>query len=167
MASPTTLFKGVFFLSVFSLVTYLVVFLPDTPFHPPATLKLGSGGYDTRPITAPVATGPLLELIAYALTGTRIGPFLRRSLLNANGFEEMRTLAEQVSEAPLYFPLHRLTAEEFNTAEEAALAATPLLTTPLDQLPRLEVCLSCALVGTIGVTLVDGVLLIGWVQNSS
>ena len=80
---------------------YLLVFLPDTPFAPTAA-TLGQGGYEPRLLTAPIATGPLLEIITFALTATRIGPFLRRTMLNANGFETMRTLAEQVGATALH-----------------------------------------------------------------
>lgn len=117
---------------------YVLVFLPDEPFSP-SSLTLGEGGYEPRLLTAPVATGPLLEAITYALTATRAGPFFRRALLNANGFETMRTLAEQVAAPPLYFPMRRLSAAQLAAVNEEAEQATPLLETALADLPHLDV----------------------------
>lgn len=117
---------------------YVVVFIPDEPFLPTA-LTLGEGGYESRLLSAPVATGPLLEAITYALTATRAGPFLRRALLKANGFEAMRTLAEQVSAPPLYFPMRRLPADQFAAISQAAEQGTLLLNMSLGDLPHLDV----------------------------
>jgi hypothetical protein len=60
-------------------------------------------------------------------------------LLYANGFDNMRTLAVQVHDPPLYFPMRRLPAEQFAATQEAAQESTPLLDTPLTRLPRLDV----------------------------
>jgi hypothetical protein len=118
----------------------LLVLQSDQPFLAPDSLPhsltLGEGGYNTRELTAPVATGPLLEAIAYALTATRAGPLLRRSLLAANGFEAMRTLAEQVSAPPLYFPMRRLSRSEEEKASEAVGESVSLLETPLQELEQ-------------------------------
>ena len=118
----------------------LLLLQSDQPFLAPDSLPhsltLGEGGYNTRELTAPVATGPLLEAIAYALTATRAGPLLRRSLLAANGFEAMRTLAEQVSAPPLYFPMRRLSRSEEEKASEAVGESVSLLETPLQELEQ-------------------------------
>ena len=127
-----------------ALVSFLcvVVFTPDPSFSP-TSLTLGEGGYETRQLTAPAATGPLLEAFAYALTGTRVGPVLRRVLLAANGFEGMRTLAEQVHDPPLYFPMRRLSAEDFAENERLAAESESLLNKPLQDLPSVEVSCRC------------------------
>lgn len=118
---------------------YFLVFIPDEPFHPTA-IVLGEEGYDPRQLTAPVATGPVLEVIAYLLTATRAGPFLRRSVLNANGFDSLRTLAQQVTGPPLYFPMRRLSTAQFTSISEEAEESTPLLETALkDETLQLEV----------------------------
>jgi hypothetical protein len=44
-----------------------------------------------------------------------------------------------MDEPPLYFPMRRLSASQFSAITQLAEESTPLLTTPLDQLPRVEV----------------------------
>ena len=47
-----------------------------------------------------------------------------------------------MQEPPLYFPMRRLSAEQFRSVALQAEASVPLLTTPLNDLPRIEVSYS-------------------------
>jgi hypothetical protein len=58
------------------------------------------------------------------LTETPLGPFLRRFLLDTNGFFRLRELASQIPDLPpLYFPMHRLNASAH--AHHVTLAEGP------------------------------------------
>lgn len=67
-----------------------------------------------KAVDAPVATGFMLDLIATAMTKTRFGPFLRRLVVNDIGVHKLRDLASQIDLPPLHFPMHRLSAKDWN-----------------------------------------------------
>lgn len=86
-------------------------------------VTLGTGGYDMEPLQAPAASGTLLRVLTWFLTSTRLGPPVRRYLLNNNRpHQHLRELASQAGMyPPMYYPVHRATPAEHK--EHAARAA--------------------------------------------
>lgn len=97
----------------------------SSPEADPSVPVLGEGGYDIRPVAAPVATGLKLRVLEYVLTRTPIGRWLRRTLLTLNSVHKVRELAAQVgTSAPVvYQPVRSLSAAQH--AAHAELAAAP------------------------------------------
>lgn len=107
---------------------YYSLVIPEASITGDAII-LGSGGYDIRILSSPVATGRTLQVITYALTYFNLGGSIRRKLLNDNHVEVLRELASQVVTPPMHYPMHRLNADEWNKAAELAASSTPLLQT--------------------------------------
>lgn len=78
-------------------------------------IVLGDPTYDIEPISAPVASSVLLEILAYLFTRTFIRPVIFRKLLNDNHIIRVRELASQIHLPPLYFPMRRVPAEKLNS----------------------------------------------------
>jgi Asp-tRNA(Asn)/Glu-tRNA(Gln) amidotransferase A subunit family amidase len=109
---------------VVALVAVAVTFLliPDVPVTGTEHV-LGSGGYDVVPLEAPVLTGKLLDIFANVFALSRLGPFIKRTMINQNRISMLRVLASQVNLAPMYYPLHRMDRAERDVHE--AVAAMP------------------------------------------
>jgi hypothetical protein len=69
---------------------------------------LNSKGYDIRVIDAPIADGFVLDFFSKIISRTRIGPFIRRLLLNDNMIYNLRELASQIRLEPLFYPIFHL-----------------------------------------------------------
>ena len=80
----------------------------------PEGLKLGDPKYDIVPLIAPILSGWKLRALSYVLTQTKLGPTLRRILLNNNNMHRLRELSSQIGAGhpPLSFPMRRLNYED-------------------------------------------------------
>ncbi len=81
---------------------------------------LGSGGYDMRLIDAPAISGIALDFLSRMLARSRVGPWVRRFMLDNNGVARIRDLSSQIDLAPLYFPMVRVSDEEWHLADNEA-----------------------------------------------
>lgn len=110
---------------IVSIVTAVIVsflFQGDVPITG-TKVKLGTPGYDIQDVSTPVATGTLLEYLAYLFTQSRFGPSIRRYLLNDNHVEIARDLAAQIHLSPLYYPMRRVGKDElYAISEEESIA---------------------------------------------
>lgn len=103
-------------------VTVTLLLQPDKPITGDK-VKLGDTTYDVRVLQAPQTKGPLLASLAYLMTESSFGPWLRRTMLNSNHLEMLRELAAQIKIPPLYFPLHRMGKSERESFDALASAA--------------------------------------------
>jgi hypothetical protein len=100
-------------LGAFAGVFAAAIFTPDTRING-RRLILGHVGYDKYTVNLPVMRGRLLDLFSRLLVVTRLGPWIRRKLLNANDVLIIRELAAQTSLPPLQHPMVRLSDEEWS-----------------------------------------------------
>ena len=107
---------------VITAVIISLLFVPDTPISG-SELKLGTGGYDIIPLVSPVLKGTPLEIFANLFSVSKLGPFIKRFLLNQNKIHMLRELSAQVEVPPLHFPLYRMNKQE--REEQQRLAASP------------------------------------------
>lgn len=94
-----------------------VLLIPDVAITG-KSIKLGNTDYDVKVITTPVVTGKALEAFSYVATRTRLGPFIRRYLINDNHVEIIRELAAQITLPPMYFPMRRVGKERLYALNE-------------------------------------------------
>ncbi len=94
-----------------------VLLIPDVAITG-KVVKLGNLEYDVKVINTPVVTGKALEVFSYVATRTRLGPFIRRYLLNDNHVEIIRELAAQINLPPMYFPMRRVGKDQLNAVSE-------------------------------------------------
>ena len=108
---------SVIFVSIIAFVVYFA-FCPDSKIYNfnDSVLRLGDSRYDMADIQAPVATGIWLEFLSYLLSYSRLGPRLRRHLLDENNVANIRQLASQIELPPLQYPIYRVTDEEWDLA---------------------------------------------------
>lgn len=94
-----------------------VLLIPDVPITG-KVLKLGQASYDVKVLNTPVVTGKALEFFSYIATRTRLGPFIRRYLINDNHVEIIRELAAQITLPPMYFPMRRVNKDRLLAVSE-------------------------------------------------
>lgn len=105
---------------IVAILAIMISFLPDLDV-PICLNKLDCNDidiqiYDIKPVSAPNTTSLLLKIFSFIATRTKIGPPLRRFLLNDNGSPYLRALASQISLPPLHFPVRRV--ENINANDE-------------------------------------------------
>lgn len=79
--------------------------------------------YSIKILDAPVANGIVLHILSAVLNSPILGNALRRMLLNDNGLYHLPELAAQTKIPPLHFPMHRVSAEEWNIAHQLSQAS--------------------------------------------
>jgi hypothetical protein len=123
--------KGIAMIAV--LVSILLSALQtDTPIHG-NNFVLGVGQYDMKALSAPVVKSQLLQIFAWLLTRTRLGPLLRRVLLNGNGIVNVREMAALVDLPPMYYPVRRVSkALLYAFDEQSAQQLSSLLNSTVD-----------------------------------
>ena len=104
----------VIFIAVLSAVVYLLL-RPDIPITG-KLVKLGEDKYDIVALDAPAASGLKLKILTYLMTKSRVGPAIRRYLLDNNRYHLLRDLASQIHLSPMYYPMKRLDREQHAAA---------------------------------------------------
>ena len=113
MKYPSKFFYA--FLALFCSLYYIILFIPDIPISG-EVLKLGSGGYDYKTISyVPSINGAFLDSLSIDFSTSRVGPWIRRFLLNHNHVEMIRELAAQTNFPPLSYPMVRLSDSDLNS----------------------------------------------------
>ena len=84
------------------------------------TATPGVGSYNINILTAPVATGGLLQFLGNVLGRSFIGASLRRILLNDNGVVNLRELATKLRMEPLHFPMRVVSKEAWDASDALA-----------------------------------------------
>jgi hypothetical protein len=83
----------------------------EIPFPKERRIILGSPEYDMKPLKAPTANGGLLNLLAKIVCSRSFGHIIRRPLINDNGLDRIRDLADQAGKkgAPVvFYPMARV-----------------------------------------------------------
>jgi Asp-tRNA(Asn)/Glu-tRNA(Gln) amidotransferase A subunit family amidase len=113
-----------FYVLVVAIIGVIITFVlvPDVPVTG-KEIVLGSGGYDVVPLEAPVLSGKVLDIFSNVFSISRLGPLIKRVMINQNNVAMLRSLASQVELAPMYYPMHRMHKAEREAHE--AIAATP------------------------------------------
>lgn len=106
------LLKTVVTVAVVGIIASLC-FQPDAPITGFKTI-LGTQGYDITVLEAPVAKSTLLDVLSFVLTRTRVGPAIRRHLLNNNKISDLRDLASQIELPPMGYPMRRVNAQQYD-----------------------------------------------------
>lgn len=106
----TSTWIGVLVLIVAALFTVL---LPnDQLINLKTAVKLGDPTYDIKSLQSPSTNSLILQVVEYVLTQTRLGPFIRLTLLRENNVRQLRELSAQIKIPPIYYPMRRLNAED-------------------------------------------------------
>ena len=71
-------------------------------------------------IEAPAISGFALDFLSRMLARSRVGPWVRRLLLDNNGVARIRDLSSQIDLAPLYYPMVRVSNDEWQQAHDLA-----------------------------------------------
>ncbi|CAB9505559.1 Glutamyl-tRNA(Gln) amidotransferase subunit A [Seminavis robusta] len=133
--TPEQLFQ---LLNVMGLMISVILFVgsvtSDIALHKHPRMVLGTKAYDLQPIFAPRVDGILLKIASWLLRNSLFGHLGRRFLVNLNGPDEMRCLANQALKQgyPIAFlPLRRnsplqVTDEMAATATEAIQTGIPI-----------------------------------------
>lgn len=75
----------------------------------PQTLFLGKEDvYEWKILSAPSSNGVILDVASLAISKSSFGSLLKRLLLRNNNIHNLRELAVQVHDPPMYFPVKRL-----------------------------------------------------------
>jgi hypothetical protein len=80
-------------------------------------LVLEDDRYDMVDLSAPVAEGHLLKILAYLISDSPLGSVLGRYLLDSNQMILVRELGSRLNAwAPMYYPVHHIDGDEWNQA---------------------------------------------------
>lgn len=93
-------------------IIFGVVFTPDAKIKG-RRIVLGQGGYDKYTIRLPAMRGRILDLFSRLTVLTRLGPWIRRKLLNANDVHMLRELAAQTTLPPVQHPMVRVSEQDW------------------------------------------------------
>ena len=97
----------------------------DLPLPTKPKTKLGSPEYDLQTILAPRIDGMLLRVVSFVICHRLVGHLIRKVLINMNGPDELRDLAEQATRKMypiVYYPICRTCPEQ--VTDEMAQTAT-------------------------------------------
>ncbi len=116
-----------FIVTVSVSVAYFSLVAEDVPVR--AGIQLGELLYDNGIVNAPKSTAIFLRIAAFVSTYLSIGTIIRRKLVNQNHVEVIRELAAQIKYPPMYYPMHRVTSDEWQKMETIAKKTETLMTT--------------------------------------
>jgi len=118
------MWNGVIAVAAASVIAGLTIKASEQPVVP---VTLGSGDYDIVPVTAPVASGFLLDILGGILCSDWLGQIIGRVLLNGNGLHEVRSLGEQAKERAVHVPIVHLSQEEMSSHTAESETAMEIL----------------------------------------
>ncbi|OQR97281.1 glutamyl-tRNA(Gln) amidotransferase subunit A [Achlya hypogyna] len=103
-------------------VAVLVVVTREEIISSPADIaaKFPGNTMDLRSVKSPRLTGAALRFVGQLVRVPVVGPIVAKMLKADNGFIEVREFASTVPDAPIYYPVHILSAEERATHETKA-----------------------------------------------